>query len=490
MKIFGKRRKRSSTDSATLKDTESGTASTKGGEETDILLHNHEIDPVVSTQQTGVGVGEEEVRSYFSPDFFSNKNSASASKPKNSHDIQEILAMDPKTLTSKQRRLIRRHEERTGSSSTTKDHTVLTNDEKNVRVKVDKDGSKHCNANMEANSEGKETNEKNKDKENKEQERSKRKSVELLSIASTASSTTNEEEFPKPVEKDVDNLKQRHQKQPAIKDNRFVATTISGDSINKDEVEMKPNKKNAQLSGAVSSVETKISSSSNSTSVKIEPSSDNVIDQLKNLNSKERRKLLRKLASESKTATSTADSTKEGNISRHSDGIHNNCTTVTPNANDAATAKLIVLAAEESNRIAEQNRMMEKEKVETHKKEKNKKRKRDGIEEPVPDNKDAKITESKPKKKKMKDLSHLPPEERARRDEQRRMQQEAAERRKAGEMSTRHPLNSERRRANRRKPGRAGKIAILKRETKVKLEGMRSYNAGGYMMRHHSKDHP
>lgn len=65
-----------------------------------------------------------------------------------------------------------------------------------------------------------------------------------------------------------------------------------------------------------------------------------------------------------------------------------------------------------------------------------------------------------PKKKRRKggkelaDLSKLPPDERMRREEQRRLQQEAAEARKSGDASSKfkHALNSERRRANRRKP--------------------------------------
>lgn len=62
---------------------------------------------------------------------------------------------------------------------------------------------------------------------------------------------------------------------------------------------------------------------------------------------------------------------------------------------------------------------------------------------------------SKKKRKKESDWSALPPEERLRREEQRRKQKEAAERRARGEDKTagyKHPLNSERRRANRRKP--------------------------------------
>lgn len=63
---------------------------------------------------------------------------------------------------------------------------------------------------------------------------------------------------------------------------------------------------------------------------------------------------------------------------------------------------------------------------------------------------------SRKRRKKIVDLSTLTPEERLRREEQRRLQKEAAERRKNensdGIQKHRHPLNSERRRANRRKP--------------------------------------
>ena len=79
--------------------------------------------------------------------------------------------------------------------------------------------------------------------------------------------------------------------------------------------------------------------------------------------------------------------------------------------------------------------------------------------------------ESPPKKRKRSqsaDTSRLPPEERLRREEQRRLQKEAAEARANGTTGTasmkkkhKHPLNSERRRANRRKPKwEAGRPAI------------------------------
>ena len=82
----------------------------------------------------------------------------------------------------------------------------------------------------------------------------------------------------------------------------------------------------------------------------------------------------------------------------------------------------------------------------------------------------------------------MPPEERARREKQREMQKEAAERRASGEVLTRHPLNSERRRANRRKPGKAGKYALYKKQMKEKQENVKEFNAGGYHMRHIKKE--
>lgn len=78
------------------------------------------------------------------------------------------------------------------------------------------------------------------------------------------------------------------------------------------------------------------------------------------------------------------------------------------------------------------------------------------------------ITDSlQPKKKKQKkgaDWSSLPADERLRREEQRTKQQEAAERRARGEANIapghKRPLNSERRRANRRKPKWVNKSPI------------------------------
>lgn len=90
------------------------------------------------------------------------------------------------------------------------------------------------------------------------------------------------------------------------------------------------------------------------------------------------------------------------------------------------------------------------------------------------------------KKKKQKkggaDWSALPPEERLRREEQRKKQIEAVERRARGEDKTagyKHPLNSERRRANKRKP---------KWKSTSKGSPPNEHDTSGFQHRKHSKE--
>lgn len=106
----------------------------------------------------------------------------------------------------------------------------------------------------------------------------------------------------------------------------------------------------------------------------------------------------------------------------------------------------------------------------------------DGID--TAQNVDSSLSASPPtknkKRKKEVDHSNLTAEERLRRQEQRRLQEEATERRAKGEAVTKaghkHPLNSQRRRANRRKP-------TWKRGSKVVTN---DHNSSGFMMRKHS----
>mmetsp|Transcript_15162 Transcript_15162/g.22346 ORF Transcript_15162/g.22346 Transcript_15162/m.22346 type:complete len:267 (-) Transcript_15162:11-811(-) len=89
----------------------------------------------------------------------------------------------------------------------------------------------------------------------------------------------------------------------------------------------------------------------------------------------------------------------------------------------------------------------------------------------------------KRKRSKSADWSSLPAEERLRREEQRRSQKEAAERRaREGDQPNKkykHPLNSERRRANRRKP----KWSI----TSKKQQDPNEHDTSGYHMRRLTK---
>ena len=86
------------------------------------------------------------------------------------------------------------------------------------------------------------------------------------------------------------------------------------------------------------------------------------------------------------------------------------------------------------------------------------------------------------KRRKGVDWNTLPPEERMRREEQRRLQKEAAERKASGEINTKysHPLNSERRRANRRKPKHAAR--------NKKTAPWDDHNESGFHMRRIQKD--
>jgi hypothetical protein len=77
----------------------------------------------------------------------------------------------------------------------------------------------------------------------------------------------------------------------------------------------------------------------------------------------------------------------------------------------------------------------------------------------APGSSDGQSRASKRRNKNAVDWSKLPAEERMRREDQRRLQEEAVARRESGEKAPhKHPLNSERRRANRRKPKWAARV--------------------------------
>ena len=172
-----------------------------------------------------------------------------------------------------------------------------------------------------------------------------------------------------------------------------------------------------------------------------------IVKKLDGLNSKERRKFLRQLKS---------------------------------NGQDI-DEQVLAAAQDEAKKVAERNEKEANSTSSTKGASDSNEGKRKDSSEPSASNNET----SKPKKKRRKknavNLEDLPPEERARREEQRRMQKEAAERRAAGLVDpNRHPLNSERRRANRRKPGKAAQIAQAKKE---RMADGGKFNAVGYQMR-------
>lgn len=196
--------------------------------------------------------------------------------------------------------------------------------------------------------------------------------------------------------------------------------------------------------------------------------SSEILSKLEGLNSKDRRKLLRQL----KRDTGDND---DGNTD----------------------ANLIAAAEEEARRVAERNRIAVQEQT-VAEKDKSTKRKA-GDEDSTTtitntsrnkNNDEQQPNKPKNKKRKKKstvDLSTLSPEERLRREQQRQMQIEAEERRTAGlqDPNYRHPLNSERRRANRRKPSKNALIAMEKRE---KMAERGKFNQVGYQMRREKKN--
>ena len=338
MKIFGKKRK--STGGEGDADTTSSTAKS------------------LSDQQ-------EDVPSYFgstndAPPTKANK--PSASKKPNGDDIDALLAMDPSKLNSKQRRLVRRHEERSGKS------------------------------------------------QNQTETNKKTETIETC-VADEDEGTSG-----------------------ASSSEQLGVT----DSVGRDD------------NAANETVEKDVSKDSEEPMAVLETSE--ILKKLDGLNSKERRKLLRQLKRQ---------------------GIDES----------------VVLAAEEqAKKVASRN---EKESAaapnQVNTEKARSKRRPDDSPQP-----EAAESDSKPKRRRRRgrkvDLDSLTPEERARREEQRRMQIEAAERRAKGLVDpNRPPLNSERRRANRRKPGPSAIIAMQKRE-QARQRG--KFNAYGYHMRKGGFDQP
>ena len=317
-----------------------------------------------------------EVPSYFAQASTNNGDASTKKKKKkqrhdessthqpNGDDIQALLTMDPSKLNSKQRRLVRRHQEREGIEET---NAV---------------------------------------------ESAQKSSIEIICNASESSKSV-------PQKKQIPS-------QGMMKTDESVKSLSTGD----ESVETNSRKQQeASLTASITTIET--------------------LAKLQGLNSKDRRKFLRQLRSsagqtvdESIIAAAEEQARKVAERNEQ-EAVHTNAT--------CDTASKAKLCGKKSTRV-DRELMVDQTKQ-----------------------------KSKRRKKKILNLDDLDPEERKRREAQRIMQKEAAERRASGLVDpNRHPLNSERRRANRRKPGKAAKIVQAKKEH---LAERGKFNAVGYQIR-------
>lgn len=477
MKLFGKRKK-SSTPSIAPKDGDRSTTT-----ETTIDQKNIKEEDINTSSNTSIP-------SYFSNDFKppSKVDDEQEKKSKNNNnnvDIDYLLSLDPKSLNSKQRRLIRRHHERMkdgmsggeGLVQKGKDGKEANNDEDTPIVK-EQSNEKEIKAETKpqdvqsSNGKNNEVVENNSDSDS---------SSSSSSDSDSDSSDDDDDNSPQNdsksniIKKDVDdNEKKKAMDTKQDKDITNTTTTAIKNEESKDGQNKQQNESKNKSTTTKQEEQSKDNKDeSNPTTV------SEILEKLQTLNSKERRKLLRKLENENQL-------------------------------------DLVQKVKEESKRIASENEKLEKEKQEMaileQKKKKELKKRKMEEEDRDEDNDNEKDEDTqmkeddntsemetkevsnensvdnsttRPKKKrKWKDFSHLPPEERERREKQRLMQMEAAARRANGEVdTTRHPLNSERRRANRRKPGRMGKILQMKKDLKDKQQNLKIFNASGFHMR-------
>ena len=345
---------------------------------------------------------EEQVASYFSAGFKPPSQSQSSDNAKEEkavdHDIEKLLAMVPSDLNAKQRRVVKRHYERSGQTKE-KINVSVSGSSSKKEVKLEDDAKKM-------------------DVEVEEEDEDEEEEATAEKEHSQESAKQSEE---------TDETPDSSKETPAV----HVPTEETSEQNNND---------------------TNTATATAATSQKGKQSVKEVAEQLKGLNSKDRRKLLRTLGAQYDEA-------------------------------------FLEQATEASKTIAKENELKQ---VKEHEKQKEpepeaKAKGKRKAEEETETAATADAAGHSKKKKKVKDLRHLPADERERREHQRKMQDEAAARRASGEVLTRHPLNSERRRANKRKPGRAGKIAILRKETREKQQTMREFDAGGYAIRHIKK---
>jgi hypothetical protein len=410
-------------------------------------------------------IDEEHVQSYFSKEK-SMDDQKSKANAKKQVDVEDLLKLDPSTLNSKQKRIIRRHHERMNDDDKKEKQT---NDDCDKDSQSKSAETKATGVNFEESGDDCKEEVKNTSgyslEKNHDNEKDKKDDDSDDGSSSDSSNDSESENIEHSSDKEIGSNKMDVDKNTNEEDPKVTqaihssADTVDVDNSNEvnQAMNIQEDQKDDQGGASIEMV-------------------SQIVEKLKTLNSKERRKLLRQLETENKL-------------------------------------ELVEKVKEESKKIASQNEQLEKEKHELAMKEQERKKdekismKRKLEEQKATSNTSSKETDEQKskdtdtntqsqdtnqpgkKKRKLKDLSHLLPAERERREQQRLMQIEAAKRRANGEVDkTRHPLNSERRRANRRKPGRIGKIVLLKKEAKEKQENLKMFNASGFHMRRAKKE--
>eukprot|EP00592_Proboscia_alata_P018372 CAMPEP_0194414558 /NCGR_PEP_ID=MMETSP0176-20130528/13246_1 /TAXON_ID=216777 /ORGANISM="Proboscia alata, Strain PI-D3" /LENGTH=454 /DNA_ID=CAMNT_0039218653 /DNA_START=10 /DNA_END=1375 /DNA_ORIENTATION=- len=444
MKLFGKRK---SIDDALQKRDDKPTSTT-------------------NTIEPSNNIENETVPSYFSNEFASHlkqrsNNHGDADKTTNKKqaletDVEVLLTMNHDDLNAKQRRLIRRHQQRLlgGDGKTTT--TVKTED-------LQEQPTIPCVKKNEATS---------KEKKNKEEPVVHKKSTAVDADSENAQKK-KQDEYTKSKLESKPNLTKKSENNCDIVKPEIVKPEPATKSTNKEQ----------HSSSVVAGTKGQTDSTVNN-NIKSTDNLNDIATSLETLNSKDRRKLLRKLRRDDvkggvKTTVAKVDDTVTAVLTSSTDAVeHKNGNSKPENNETTATTQL-----QQIEERAKQIGAMKK--VDTLKKVADSTIRKRKI--------DSDINKAAQKKNKVikppKDLSHLPPAERERREHQRRMQEEAAKLRDSGDSSKllggkfSHPLNSERRRANRRKPGRSDRIANAKRAQKETKHLAGEYHSKGYQLR-------
>ena len=324
--------------------------------------------------------------------------------------VEELLKNDPSTWNAKQRRLIKRYQQRKQTQKQFETSSGDQEDQEEATLESDPvDDSKKVEADADAQSDSDDS--------------------------SSSSSSSSSSEATSESESEADSDAENQPKEQSTHENETHHKILDDDDDDDDQQQQE------------SSNDEKIPSSGQAQDDSHTPPLQDLLEQL---NSKQRRKLTRQLE------RGEAD---EATIRQQAfDLIH--APSRDPKAQSQSTENTTTNGTSGQETKGTKRDATNEESLQSDKK---KKRRRKGGEV---------------------DWSKLPPEERFRREEQRRLQQEAAKRRAentangSSSPTYRHPLNSERRRANRRKP----KHTNTAKSPRPRGTG-NHHNASGYEMR-------